>query len=62
MTRFCNCKRCKRLRKEKGVVLGSRNMGFWLNGVFGWMKVSDYVRHHKFVKGRRRTERREYEE
>lgn len=57
--RFCQCRRCRKLRREKGVVLGGRNMGFWLQGVFGWMNVSDYIRHHKFQKGRRRKVKNE---
>ncbi|AKE44669.1 hypothetical protein AU106_gp038 [Sinorhizobium phage phiM9] len=29
MNKFCDCKRCVKLRKTKGLVLGTRNMGFF---------------------------------
>lgn len=60
MTRFCDCYTCRKLRKRKGLVLGSRRMGFWLPAgrysdekqyYFG--NVSDYVPHPKFKPGRR---------
>jgi hypothetical protein len=50
--RFCDCKRCVKLRK-KGLVLGTRREGYFMNGVFGWNVVSDYVRHVKFSKGKK---------
>lgn len=62
MSHFCNCKRCRMLRKRKGVVLGTRYTGFWIPAgryttekqyYFG--PVSDYVRHHKFQPSRRPT-------
>ena len=51
--RFCNCYTCRKVRKTKGTVLGTRLVGYFSNGVFGFSKVSDYVRHHKFQPGRR---------
>lgn len=53
MNNFCNCSRCRILRKTKGVVLGTRRMGYFSQGVFGFGAVSDYVRHPKFQPGRR---------
>lgn len=58
--RFCNCKSCKRLRR-KGLVLGTRYMGFWLSRVYYnnavpqyyFGPVSDYVTHPRFAPGRR---------
>lgn len=56
--RFCHCKRCKRIRKTEGKVLGSRRMGFWFGpGDYYFGMVSDYIPHHKFSKGRRPTEK-----
>lgn len=49
---FCDCKRCRRLRR-KGLVLGAKREGYFSNGVFGWGSVSAYVRFHKFLPGRR---------
>jgi hypothetical protein len=53
MDKFCNCNRCRNLRRRKGVVLGSRRMGYFSQGLFGFGWVSDYVRHPKFQPGRR---------
>lgn len=53
-SRFCDCKQCKKARR-KGKVLGSRIVGYFSQGVFGWGSVSDYVFHPKFVRGRRPT-------
>jgi hypothetical protein len=53
MEKFCNCKRCRTLQKRQGVVLGTRRMGYFSQGVFGFGTVSDYVRHPKFQPGRR---------
>lgn len=50
--RFCTCRDCKRARR-KGLVLGSRKLGNFFRGVFGFARVSDYVPHHKFQPGRR---------
>lgn len=55
--RFCHCKRCRTLRKRKGVVLGTRRLGFFYEGLFGFGMVSDYVRHPKFQPGRRPDDR-----
>lgn len=58
--RFCDCKRCVRLRKREGLVLGTRVMGFWIGTPIvetpQYYKgpVSDYVRHPKFARGVRR--------
>ena len=59
--RFCNCKDCKKM-KRRGLVLGSRNMGFWIRGFHGQIEyyygnVRAYVPHPKFAKGRARKER-----
>jgi hypothetical protein len=53
MDKFCNCSRCRSLRKRKGVVLGTRRMGYFSQGIFGFGNVSDYVRLPKFQPGRR---------
>ncbi|QIG69671.1 hypothetical protein EVB81_102 [Rhizobium phage RHph_I46] len=55
MSHYCTCKKCKKMRR-KGLVLGTRRMGFWLTR-FGKLEyylgpVSDYVRHPRFF-GRR---------
>lgn len=50
---FCHCKPCVKLRKRKGLVLGSRRQGCFYNGEFGFGMVSDYVSHHKYSPGRR---------
>lgn len=55
--RFCRCKACKRAAR-KGKVLGSRTMGFFYDGIFGFCSVSDYVPFRKFAKGRARPEAR----
>lgn len=49
---FCNCRAC-RAAKRKGLVLGSRRMGYFSNGIFGWSQVSDYIPYFKFMKGRK---------
>ena len=57
---FCNCKPCRKAQR-KGLVLGTRQMGFWRdwgNGVEYYLgPVSDYVQHIRFAKGRVRKER-----
>lgn len=52
MLRVCGCKACKKMAR-KGMVLGSRNMGYWHNGQFGFGSVSDYVPFPRFAKGKR---------
>lgn len=58
MYRFCGCRDCKKARR-KGLVLGSRRMGFWVKSFNGdhyehyLGNVSAYVRHPKFAKGKR---------
>ena len=57
---LCGCKDCKKARR-KGLVLGSRKMGFWLVPDLGepeyyYGDVSDYVPYRKFQKGRRRKD------
>ncbi len=56
---FCNCRRCKKLRKKDGLVLGSRLLsGYEGNHEIGFQyttySVSAYVEHVKFKKGRAR--------
>ena len=56
--RLCGCKECKKMR-QKGKVLGTRTMGFWLpigmNGTYEYYlgPVSDYVSVSRFAKGKR---------
>jgi hypothetical protein len=56
MSIYCTCRACKRARRE-GKVLGDRRQGYFSNGVFGFGRVSDYIRWAKFArKGSRRPE------
>jgi len=62
--KICRCKDCKKAARG-GKVLGDRMMGFWMPSwlVIGeyeyyYGKVSCYVNHPKFMKGRIRKERR----
>lgn len=49
----CHCKDCKKA-KRRGLVLGSRRMTYWRDGMLNIMSsVSDYVPYHRYQKGRR---------
>ncbi|AMO44268.1 hypothetical protein vBRpoSV10_215 [Ruegeria phage vB_RpoS-V10] len=54
----CQCKDCKKARR-KGLVLGSRRMGFWCARIIGYGveyylgSVSAYVPHPRLAKGKR---------
>lgn len=54
--KLCDCKQC-RVARRSGKVLGTRTMypGAWVYGepVRDSYRVSDYVSHPKFAKGRR---------
>jgi hypothetical protein len=58
---LCSCKDCKKERR-KGLVLGSRKMGYWLKidqtsePEYCYGNVSTYVSYPKFQKGRRRKD------
>jgi hypothetical protein len=58
---LCSCKDCKKARR-KGLVLGSRMMGYWLKTnqtsepEYYYGNVSTYVPYPKFQKGRRRKD------
>lgn len=56
---FCQCKDCRKM-KRKGKILGTRQMGFWINNIFDtngdmvyyYGNVSAYVAYHRYKKGR----------
>ncbi len=48
--RFCQCRDCKRVRRKRGAVLGSRLLKYLGQNAY---HVSQYVRYHRWQKGRR---------